>query len=544
MKAMRIKKLNVFFLFLISLCLLPLEPAIGQEKENAGKPKIVVDEFVQAARNGNIVKVEELLLSGVNPEILDGRGKRALGEAVFHPNIVQLLLDNGASLEGKDAKGKTALLYAVFENQVKTIEVLLEKGASPNFITDHGYPIIMVAWRFEAIEFLLKKGADVNSRNSKGETALLNKARSGRGKIVELLLKNGADPNIPDQTGNSPLHYSARANYPDVMDLLIRYGARIDPKNKKGKTPLLLALDFYYDILDFPFKRRDNKKVTNTPTALVNYGADVNSVDQKGISPAMAASILPSPEVLKAILKKGGSVHLKDNQGLTALMWAASVNQDANVSLLLNNRADPEVKDRNGRTAIFYAAAGGLAESIKVLVQNGSSVNPKDVFGRKPLDWTKNKLAREILENAGAVSSEEDQPIQPEMRDARISLSRFPCFGSCPEYWVALSGDGYIVYKGIGSVQTKGIRFGLLNSAETKEIFEKIQNSDIWSFGEKYEEQSVTDASSASLYFTYQGKKKRISHYHGDKTSPSELSELEDEIDRFLDTKRWTGVER
>ena len=48
----------------------------------------------------------------------------------------------------------------------------------------------------KAINFLIKKGVDVNFRNKNGSTALLSACHWGYPRIVEVLLKNGADPNF------------------------------------------------------------------------------------------------------------------------------------------------------------------------------------------------------------------------------------------------------------------------------------------------------------------------------------------------------------
>ena len=64
--------------------------------------------------------------------------------------------------------------------------------------------------RKEIVELLLSKGADVNAKDSKGETALMVAAFYGRKETVELLLSKGADVNAKDNEGKTALISSAR----------------------------------------------------------------------------------------------------------------------------------------------------------------------------------------------------------------------------------------------------------------------------------------------------------------------------------------------
>eukprot|EP00959_Pyramimonas_sp_CCMP1952_P111071 2323584-Pyramimonas_sp.AAC.1 len=53
-------------------------------------------------------------------------------------------------------------------------------------------------------ELLLAVGADVNSRNREGMTALHLAAREGHAKLAQLLIDHGADPSTADHEGCTP----------------------------------------------------------------------------------------------------------------------------------------------------------------------------------------------------------------------------------------------------------------------------------------------------------------------------------------------------
>jgi ankyrin repeat protein len=56
---------------------------------------------------------------------------------------------------------------------------------------------------------LLAKGADVNTRDDKGVTALQIAARWGNYKVAQLLLQMGADIRSRDKQGWTALHMAA-----------------------------------------------------------------------------------------------------------------------------------------------------------------------------------------------------------------------------------------------------------------------------------------------------------------------------------------------
>ena len=91
-----------------------------------------------------------------------------------------------------------------------------------------------------AAEVLLELGADINVRDSQGNTPLHDAFLKKDNKykvIIELLIDKGADINAQNYEGNTPLH-SALVNYDyDTASLLINMGADINIPNKLGTTP-------------------------------------------------------------------------------------------------------------------------------------------------------------------------------------------------------------------------------------------------------------------------------------------------------------------
>ena len=90
-------------------------------------------------------------------------------------------------------------------------------------------------------EFLLKKGAEINARESHGKTPLYLACEAGHTQIVGLLIKNQADLNIPDNYKILPLLLSVAYHKPRTADLLKKNGAKFFASDDKEETWSYLA---------------------------------------------------------------------------------------------------------------------------------------------------------------------------------------------------------------------------------------------------------------------------------------------------------------
>ena len=94
----------------------------------------------------------------------------------------------------------------------------------------------------QATVLLGKRPTVVNSRNSKGETAL-NIAISRSDEMwTRFLVGKGADPNLQQSNGDTPLIAAARVGFMDAIELLLQRGAKVDLANRMGETPLIVAV--------------------------------------------------------------------------------------------------------------------------------------------------------------------------------------------------------------------------------------------------------------------------------------------------------------
>ncbi len=95
----------------------------------------------------------------------------------------------------------------------------------------------------ESLKAAVNKGADVDAKNSKGQTALHIAAMKNNKEMAEFLIKKGADLNVKDNFGETPLFYAIRFGSSDVFSLLMSNKADMDIVNNSGESLSLLVMN-------------------------------------------------------------------------------------------------------------------------------------------------------------------------------------------------------------------------------------------------------------------------------------------------------------
>ena len=107
-----------------------------------------------------------------------------------HVNILSLLLENGADLEGLDDYIMTPLHRASWVGRLDAVRFLLDHGANIQARDRDGwtplYCAVLTENNIQVVQFLLDRGADVNARDDGGRTPL---RRAKEQEVVELLSK-------------------------------------------------------------------------------------------------------------------------------------------------------------------------------------------------------------------------------------------------------------------------------------------------------------------------------------------------------------------
>nr|XP_014337163.1 PREDICTED: ankyrin repeat and SOCS box protein 1 [Bos mutus] len=88
--------------------------------------------------------------------------------------------------------------------------------------------IAATAGHGNCVDFLIRKGAEVDLVDVKGQTALYVAVVNGHLESAQILLEAGADPNGSRHHRSTPVYHASRVGRADILKALIRYGADVD----------------------------------------------------------------------------------------------------------------------------------------------------------------------------------------------------------------------------------------------------------------------------------------------------------------------------
>jgi ankyrin repeat protein len=142
-------------------------------------------------------------------------------------------------------RGVTALYVAVVNQRYDAVQFLIDHGADVNIPNDEGATPLMQAAFFihdiKMLKLLIDHGARVNEVGNKKVSALQIATRGGYEEIIAFLLAKQANPNLADKNGFTALMEAVNNKNTAICALLLKAGADCTLKNNKGYTALEMA---------------------------------------------------------------------------------------------------------------------------------------------------------------------------------------------------------------------------------------------------------------------------------------------------------------
>ena len=211
-----------------------------------------------AAVFGQNAAVKMLLEAGADPNARNGnKSTPALGASLFgRPDCLQTLLDAGADPNLADEDGTTTITaLAVPWDITKAVGDLLQMPLQQRSLEagrEECWKLLgprVDIWtaaatgETTAIRNNLDKGVDVNTPDPVGQTTPLAVAANfGQLEAVEMLLKAGADPNARNGNGSTPSLGAAFFGRPDCLRALLDAGADPSLADENGTTTVTALL--------------------------------------------------------------------------------------------------------------------------------------------------------------------------------------------------------------------------------------------------------------------------------------------------------------
>ncbi|CAN0189204.1 unnamed protein product [Pylaiella littoralis] len=256
-----------------------------------------------------------------------------------------------------------------------------------------------VSGHLPVVELLLNEGASVSSSDDLGRTPLFNAAlsplRNGRVEVVCRLLKAGSLVQARDCYGNTLVHAAAIGGYPLVVREVLKAGADVSIRNREGFTPMMSAVqNERVDMLRW-FLKRGLNDINDTCVngmgslflaadyasvdmveAAIEAGGDVHARTIDGWEPLHSAARRGKAGMVRALLRAGSDPASRGPSGMTPLHMAANVqepeSEDREAAVeLMRAGADPLAVNDQGASALYIALVEGhsalAVEMLKTL---------------------------------------------------------------------------------------------------------------------------------------------------------------------------------
>jgi len=300
-----------------------------------------------------------------------------------------------ATLEAKkadidDAHLDEAMAFALRTSNLTRIQRYAQRGANLNLArTNDGLTPLMLACRTlntEAMECLILRHASVKARDKAGQTPLHQLGADwGTSQDIDLaawkqalnlLLKAGADLNALDDAGESLIFRTLRRGERgrELARIEVASGANIHLANRKGETP--------FDVLAGNWTRSEDQW-----TFMKALGFDPNARLACGHTLLIHFILQKRTDDALWLLDHGTDLRMGDSNESLPLAYAAANKNDALVLKLIQLGAPISSRDKDGDTPMMQSLIEGSSDQAQLLLKHGAK--PEDAFRGDYKAWKK-----------------------------------------------------------------------------------------------------------------------------------------------------------
>ena len=222
----------------------------------------------------------------------------------------------------------------------------------------------VVAGDLDRVRVLIASGADVNTVDGDGTTALHWAAHHDDVESGQELLAAGADPTRANQFGAQPIALASENGSAKFIQLLLDAGANPNTSSLEGETILMTAT------------RTGSVAAVRL---LLRHEANPNLAEEwRGQTALMWAAAENNLDVAHALTSAGADIHARSTGGFSPLMFAVRAGHLDMARLLVDAGASPEETLFDGTSALVLAAKNGHYELGNFLLEHGADPNADD----------------------------------------------------------------------------------------------------------------------------------------------------------------------
>lgn len=413
----------------------------------------VIQNFDKHNINHQMVTIRLLLNGGADVNIQDNKKSTALTYAVSTnccPQLIQILIDSGATSDNPTTDGLTPLMYCILSNYCyddHILRIMIKASSNINTRNKDGTTVLMYViqninnnYLPGIVSQLIDADADVNTQTDEGMTPLLHLINTCSQDedmiklfepVLQLLLKGGLYIDLPNADDQTSLIYASIKNGPHISEIirsLIFYGADIYSIDDNGMSALFYLVSMNHEIapdiiqtlgmiggnldiingmdtnlLTYACLHCPHDSIEKVVDALIKAGADVNATNKNGRTSLMETSMnskeKSTNDVVKLLIKGGAELNARDKTGLTAIALAVqctnTTSSNDTINTLIEAKADINISTDQDNSPIIFATyhAGGESsnQTLKILVDAGVDINAKNDQGYDALYYAVDK---------------------------------------------------------------------------------------------------------------------------------------------------------
>lgn len=411
-----------------------------------------------AVESGNSVLTGLLLNAGADPELVEFESASGVCHPLLykaiahgHNDIIAMLL----SFDHNRLINSSTIYCASYRENEPVIESMIACTDDETRRRERLHQFLFHAaslGRLPVIQLAMRLGANVETKDNNGQTALGLAVRHGRCAAVELLLKIQAARTAQRTFGAGLLHLSASSR--EAIEERMRFIRHIgleyagipqmrkhtDTKEERPSSmeePIVLGnafterlavllddmdeteVDGYINFMDYEehyalselkdliFDDSDHVQIMKM---LLPHTVDVNELDPEGET-ILHHAVKGSSERVRTLVEsfKGRlDIDSPNKKGWTPLHYAAAMGSTKIMKMLLAYGANIALRDDDHATTLHYSVNSSACTQLSI--DHGVSLNDQDSFGRTALNYARlvretNAKVQEVLVRAGAKAS-------------------------------------------------------------------------------------------------------------------------------------------